>query len=288
VNPQVREMRRRAVFLDVDGTYANRGWVPPEHVQAVRAARANGHLVLLCTGRALPALSPELLSAGFDGVVTSAGAYVLLGERVLADVRFPAPLAERLVRVLQNHGAGFVVESPDALYAGPDVADRLQALHRKVGGPASVRRSQDGPQDLLAGLVLTEDLGTVSFAKVTCFESPVPLTAIVGEVGQEVAVVPSSIPHLADSAGELYLAGLTKAHGIELVAAELGMAAEDVVGVGDGFNDLEMLRYAGVGVAIEGAPQEVLAAADRTTPGPHGRGVALLFAELGLVGEDRR
>lgn len=39
---------RKVVFLDVDGTYVNeRGVVPPSAERAVRAARANGHLVLL-------------------------------------------------------------------------------------------------------------------------------------------------------------------------------------------------------------------------------------------------
>jgi hydroxymethylpyrimidine pyrophosphatase-like HAD family hydrolase len=48
-------------------------------------------------------------------------------------------------------------------------------------------------------------------------------------------------------------------------------------------NDLEMLEYAGVGVAIEGAHPRVLAAADRTAGGPRLEGLATAFAELGLV-----
>ena len=58
---------RWALFLDVDGTYAHRGVVPAGHVAVVRAARARGHAVLLCTGRPRSMLQPRLLEAGFDG-----------------------------------------------------------------------------------------------------------------------------------------------------------------------------------------------------------------------------
>ncbi|NTV39192.1 MAG: HAD hydrolase family protein, partial [Demequinaceae bacterium] len=60
---------QRAIFLDVDGTYAHHGLVPPAHAAAVRAARAGGHLVFLCTGRPVSLLPQHLTAAGFDGVV---------------------------------------------------------------------------------------------------------------------------------------------------------------------------------------------------------------------------
>ena len=44
-----------------------------------------------------------------------------------------------------------------------------------------------------------------------------------------------------------------------------------------------MLQYAGTGIAVEGGHPDVLAVADRFTPGPAGNGVALAFAELGLL-----
>lgn len=280
--------RLRAVFLDVDGTYADRGRVPREHVEAVRAARANGHLVLLCTGRAMPALSPHLLSAGFDGVVASAGAYVQVGGRVLVDTRFSADLARRVLSILLAADVGFVLESPDALYALPSVAARLTALHGRAAARLNDLGRRDGPQALTDGLQLLPDLSFVSFAKVTCFDSPVPVGALADEIGVEVAAIPSSIPDFGDTAGELYLAGLTKADGMALAAAELGIDRADMVAVGDGFNDLEMLAYAGLGVAVEGSPAPVLSAADRTAPGPGRSGVAVLFRELGLLGPDHR
>ena len=58
---------RRAIFLDVDGTYAIHGKVPDAHVGAVRAARAAGHKVFLCTGRPVSALTRELACSSRTG-----------------------------------------------------------------------------------------------------------------------------------------------------------------------------------------------------------------------------
>jgi hydroxymethylpyrimidine pyrophosphatase-like HAD family hydrolase len=59
----------------------------------------------------------------------------------------------------------------------------------------------------------------------------------------------------------------------------MGVQREECIAVGDGRNDATMIAWAGLGVAIEGAPPEVQAAADRTIPGP-GRGGIKQLADL--------
>lgn len=73
--------------------------------------------------------------------------------------------------------------------------------------------------------------------------------------------------------------GVDKTRGLALVAERLGVAAADVLAVGDGRNDLEMLRWAGRGVAMGDAPDEVRAVADAVTDP---------VAQGGLVRELRR
>jgi len=277
-----RMTSRRAVFLDVDGTYADRGVAPDGHVAAVRAARENGHLVLLCTGRPRCMLSPRLLAAGFDGIVAAAGGYVEIGGAVLRDTRFPDALAERAVQVLDAHEVAYILEAPDELLGPSRVESRLRELlgeHLEQDDPDDV----EGPEDALAVLRVQDVLTGMSFGKVTVVESPVPVSALAAEIGPEVGALPSSIPGMGGSAGELHLAGVHKAAGIDVVAEHLGFARQDVIAFGDGMNDVEMLAHAGVGVAIEGAHHRVLAAADRTAPGPRREGLATAFAELGLV-----
>lgn len=272
----------RAVFLDVDGTYADRGIVPQGHVRVVRMAREAGHRVLLCTGRPLSMLPESILSAGFDGLVASAGAYVEVEGKVLVDRRFPADLAARTVAALDAHDAVYVVESQESLHVPPAAWERLRVILEAHFSHAS-DGSAVGSSPILDSLQVGEELAAVRFAKVSVFDSPVPMEGLVEEIGEGIAVVGNSIADEGRHAGELFQRGISKADGVAAVMAYFGIAREDTVAVGDGANDVEMIALAGVGIAVEGSAPELLAIADRTAEPPQKEGLVAAFAALGLT-----
>jgi hydroxymethylpyrimidine pyrophosphatase-like HAD family hydrolase len=69
--------------------------------------------------------------------------------------------------------------------------------------------------------------------------------------------------------------GVSKASGLARVAEELGVDRADVLAIGDGRNDIEMLRWAGRGVAMGQAVEEVKEAADGVTAPVQDDGVAV-------------
>src|SRR5262249_1564091 len=73
---------------------------------------------------------------------------------------------------------------------------------------------------------------------------------------------------------ELSAPGITKGTGLARLAGELGIAAADVLAVGDMPNDLSMLRWAGHGVAMANSHPTVLRAADEITAGNSEDGLA--------------
>lgn len=268
----------RAVFIDFDGTYADHGRVPDAHVEAVLMARANGHRVLLCTGRPRAMVS-DRVSAVFDGVVCAAGGYVEIDGEILRDIRFPADLAGRVAEVLTSHDVTFILEAPEAVYALVGVKETMRNLLGSTWGS----RSQDGIDDVLDPIVACESLDDVSFGKVAVFSSALPVERLAVEIGPEVGPLPNSVTGLRGHAGEIYLRGVNKAEGLKVAAAHLGVAVEDTVAIGDGHNDIEMLAHAGTAVVVEAAPPEVLALADLTMPGPARDGLVDAFGRLGLM-----
>lgn len=79
---------------------------------------------------------------------------------------------------------------------------------------------------------------------------------------------------------EVSAAGVSKAAALAELCDELGIAAADVLALGDYPNDLPMLAWAGRGVAVANAHPEVLAAADEVTASNDEDGVALVLETL--------
>ena len=282
--PGPRASPRRAVFLDIDGTYADHGVVPEANARAVMAARAAGHLVFLCTGRPLSMIPPAIQAAGFDGLVASAGAYVRVGDAVLVDRTWPEPLATRARAVLDAHSTPYVLEAAAGNHVLPGVLEALQARwSRRLRAAGVDPETAVGLRDIAASITAHPRLDGIAFAKITCIGGSTPIASIAREIGPEVAAIPSSLPDMGEGAGEIFLADVHKAIGVEAVAARLGLERASIVAVGDGLNDLEMIEHAGLGVAIEDGHPRLLAIADRTAPPPAAGGIAVLFAELGLT-----
>ena len=85
----------------------------------------------------------------------------------------------------------------------------------------------------------------------------------------------SGAPFLEVAAG-----GVTKATGTSRLATHLGFSRDQVMAFGDNRNDVELLRWAGTGVAVGNALPEAVAAADQVTAGNDEDGVALVLERL--------
>lgn len=74
---------------------------------------------------------------------------------------------------------------------------------------------------------------------------------------------------------ELVPLGIDKARSIAVLSEKLGITREEVAAMGDGYNDLSMIKYAGLGIAMNNAQEPVKAAADYIAPSNDEDGVAI-------------
>jgi Cof subfamily protein (haloacid dehalogenase superfamily) len=88
--------------------------------------------------------------------------------------------------------------------------------------------------------------------------------------------IAKSLPHFLEFAAP----GVTKAAGLAFVAERLGFSREATVAFGDGENDVELLEWAGYGVAVANAHERVLAVADFICPSVDEEGVAQVIEAL--------
>jgi len=226
--------RCRLVALDVDGTLMSYDGVISDEVRAaVRAVRDAGLHVVLATGRGVHSAAPVAMELGLtEGwVVCSNGA-------VTARLDPAAENGYEIVRVVTfDPGPALrtiALELPDALYAVEDLG-------------LGFRVSADFPDGELSG-----DLEVVSWEELTS----TPATRVLHEV--EYAVGWSAWLDLTPG-------GVSKASALEEVRQHLGVQPHATVAIGDGGNDVQMLRWAARGVAMGHASEAVRAAADEVT-----------------------
>jgi hydroxymethylpyrimidine pyrophosphatase-like HAD family hydrolase len=79
---------------------------------------------------------------------------------------------------------------------------------------------------------------------------------------------------------ELVPQGIDKAMSLQVLIEKLGVSREEMMAIGDGYNDLSMIRYAGMGIAMENAQEPVKKAADYVTLSNEEDGVAVAIEKF--------
>lgn len=276
-------MNRKLIFLDIDGTLVARLASPTQAVrEAIRQARANGHLVFLCTGRNLPIIGPDILEVGFDGVIASAGAYVTVDGRVLLDQLLPETLVQECLTVFHNLGMYCRLETPEGIYidiqmeellrdAVPDPRNsELIRMQKEFESALPVRKYEEYPQQGAYKLCFT------SISQESIQEAQTQLC------DRFVFVVHPFASSASCFNGEIIPKWVDKGRAVELVCQHFGADVQNAIAFGDSMNDAAMLERAGVAVAMGNACDELKAIADIICEDVAHDGVSQEFHRMGL------
>ena len=257
----------RLVASDLDGTLL----LPDETVSqrtraALAAAREAGITVVLVSGRPPRSLGPIAGRIGVGGIAICANGAVIwdLDSGTMVD---SAPLAGELATRLV-HGLREAI--PGALFA----VELEGSFGREAGWSDGLVAA---PPDVLEADALELITGPVTKLLV---RHPTMEFAEVAERARRVAGDDAVVTWAGLRLVEISAAGVTKASALERLCRRLGIAADEVVAVGDMPNDLAMLAWAGTAVAVANADRSVLEAADEVTASNTDDGVALLLERL--------
>jgi Cof subfamily protein (haloacid dehalogenase superfamily) len=266
-------MRRpRLVASDVDGTLLDPGdRVSGRTREVVARVVAAGVPFVLVTGRPPRWIPPIVEQLGHAGPTVCANGAVLY-DAATDQVSYTMTLDP-----LQLRDAAQVVAAvlPDAKLAVelPTSSAAVNGADQFLAEPGYTHPwpgadSADAPRDLLLGRPAIKLLVRQSDAS-----SDVMATAVRELVGSQLDVTFSTGHGLI----EVSAPGVTKGTGLARLAGELGIAAADVLALGDMPNDLSMLQWAGHGVAMANAHPSVLESADEITARNSEDGLAVIL-----------
>jgi Cof subfamily protein (haloacid dehalogenase superfamily) len=253
----------RLIACDLDGTLLAADLVIRERTAvAIAAARAAGVRVVVVTGRMFQSALPYALAAGIDDpIVCYQGAAVvdLETRTFLRHEPIPVPVAREVIAAVQETGYTLNAYVDDELYVASvtPAAERYARFQRLEIHPVG---------DLLAWLAAPP-------TKLVAVGEPPEMDAL--KVAMKARF--DSRLHISKSLPiflEFSRKGITKGSGLAFLAERLGIARERVVAFGDAENDVELLEWAGYGVAVANADESVRAVADLVCPSAEEEGVA--------------
>lgn len=258
-------MSIRLVAMDMDDTTLRDDRTISERVvQAVQNARKQGVHVTFATGRMPASVKPYIQQLGLDvPVITYNGAMIqeALSGKVLYRKVIPIETAREIVNWLLQQDIRFHVYLKDQIFV-----EKMNDWSRQYARATLVPVEETNLQERLA----TEEDGV---EKILLFGEPEMTVAWANEIhlryeGRVRST--KSKPHFL----EIIHSTVNKGAALASLAERLGVKREEVLAVGDSLNDIEMIRYAGIGVAMGNARQEVKEAADVVTATNQDDGVA--------------
>ncbi|HEX3101258.1 MAG TPA: Cof-type HAD-IIB family hydrolase [Pyrinomonadaceae bacterium] len=254
----------KLLALDLDGTTLNsRGEIPDANRAAIRAAEEKGVLVTIATGRRFRDAQPVGIDLGLNApLITHNGGLLKYAdtEETVHCSLLATETSLEVVRVGKESGGDALV-STDPHGQGTLLYDRIsddnmplkkylrwsEGLHGdEIGrsGVAHVPRLED--------ILEAHEIVHISFSG--CCDAMRELEATLKDEFRDMVTVLATIyPSLDFTLLDILPPDASKGHGVARLAEINGFTSENVMAMGDNFNDLEMLEYAGTAVVMGNA-----------------------------------
>lgn len=270
----------KVIFLDIDGTLVGLDGKMPDSTRiALKEAKENGHKIVICTGRSKFQMYPWLLNMGFDGIIGAAGAYIEYEGKKIFHNTLRSDKLRDLLKLFNELGLTYILQSNCGLFTDK-ASHEGNILYFKKKCPDN----ENIIKIFFEGITIVDDINDVTgIETLVFFNDKVPLVNLQESVDEYFTITPSSIEDFDDYSGEITCRGIHKAIGAEKLLDHLGLDKSDCVAFGDGPNDIELLEFAGIGVAMGNGVDASKKVADRITEPLWEDGIYNEFKRLELI-----
>ncbi|MCI6811214.1 MAG: Cof-type HAD-IIB family hydrolase [Lachnospiraceae bacterium] len=255
----------KACFFDVDGTLVShtQGAVPQKTKKSLEQLRKKGIKIFLSTGRHLEELDRlPVKGMVFDGYVTLNGQLCANEEKeILHRAPLPEEDARALIEIFQKKEEPLMLIEENRLYVN-FINDTVCQAEKEVSTPLPPVSVYTGAPVYMA----------IAFIRKEEEERFMPL-------------IPSGCKMTRWASGGVDIISRNggKVAGIQKVLEHYGIRREEIIAFGDGENDMDMLQFAGIGVAMGNAGPEVKEAADYVTKHIDEDGLEKALRHYGLL-----
>ncbi|MDD6305859.1 MAG: HAD family hydrolase [Clostridiales bacterium] len=272
-------MEEKVVFLDVDGTMVNsKGEIPESAQYAVKTAQAKGHKMVVCSGRSRFQIYDSLLNLGFSGIVGGAGVFVIADGKEIYHAYIDEEHRKSVYDYLEENGFLFCFQADDGVVLNQRSCDGMLKAYEEFG------MSKERLERLSGNMHVTEEpWKNEKNEKIIYYGAPFPVEKVHKDLLPYFDAVAISLDGMDEFAGEIGINGINKSTGMEIYLKHVGVSRENCIAIGDGPNDLQMMEFAGISVAMGNAREDVKALADMVTDHIDEDGILHAFERLRLL-----
>lgn len=238
-------MTRSIVFFDIDGTLLNeKKQINPSTKQAIAQLQQSGVYTAIATGRCPASFQWVCEELNIRSFVSMNGQYAVFEGKVVHDNPLPAAEVERLTDMATKRNHPLVYLQADAMQSSMGQDSISDALKQFQIGRLPLRQASDQDKSVYQILLFCNE-----------------------QEGKEYAVhFPDYQQHRWHPNAVDFLHGnISKAVGLQKMLEYGGFSREQCCAFGDGTNDIEMLQFAGIGVAMGNASPDVKSYANVVT-----------------------
>lgn len=259
------------IFFDVDGTLLEYSKdirdLSPNLKNALKTIRSNGDRYFICTGRSHGMLPSTIREMSADGYSLCAGAYVMVDGVEIRNVYFPEETLDFMLKRLAQYNPVLYLECGLELYCNLPVTEQSRAVQKLFGIDP----------DYVKPLKETKGLKVNKISVI--FATAEDVEAMEDFSDHGITVLPQPIPLAFD----ITLAHSTKRDGVIAVREYMDSEEIQTIAFGDNYNDLEMIQYADIGVAMGNGAEDLKKVADYVTLSVEEDGVYHGLRKLGII-----
>ncbi|MBR6229342.1 MAG: Cof-type HAD-IIB family hydrolase [Eubacterium sp.] len=268
------------IFFDIDGTILDNEYqvVPDSTVRAIAALREKGHRCLLCTGRCRDIWPKEILDIGFDGVVGGCGTHIIYhDEELLHATLEPALMRELADDLVRFHIDGVLEGSAHSYFHREPWMPAVVGFFKEPRPTRDIGRSVS--PEFEQGKIEFLDSPTLDFDKMALwFDETGDMDSFKEKYADRFDFIERDPTFY-----EVVPTGYSKASGIEFICRHLGVPRERTMSFGDSTNDLPMLRYTQVSVAMGDGNPDIFPEVDYVTEPVMEDGIEKALQHFGLL-----
>lgn len=261
---------KQIAFFDIDGTLrgfdGKRHRIPESTKVALKEFRENGNLAFICSGRPLRFILQEFGEDMFDGYICANGTYIVYKNKCIFNKTIDKDTIYEITKILDEVEIKCCFVEQNKGYSYKMGEEQIKKYNSQFKGGNYITEEWS-----------TEDIQVNAFD--VFYKDVIQLKRLKEHLGDSL-IFNTHGPHMS---ADVSFKNWDKSDGIKYISKYLNIPIENTFAFGDGYNDVTMLKTAGIGIAMGNSVDELKAIASYVTNSIFDDGIYNAMVKYNLI-----